>query len=81
MAKERFPIVEQLYKAHCQTKLPLTMMKVELDKNMKEIIPLCRMEELGGYAPLTEDKINGNVPLLNQPKWRFDFIKLHNKSI
>ena len=65
MAKERFPTVEQLYKAHRQIELPLAMMKVELDKNMKEIMPLCRMEELGGYAPFTEDEINGNVPLLN----------------
>ena len=65
LAEERFPKVEQLYEAHCQIELPLTMMKMELDKNMEDIMPLCRMEELGGYVPLTEDKISGNVPLSN----------------
>ena len=81
LAEERFPTVEQLYEAHRQTELPLTMMKVELDNNMEDIMPMCKMEELGGYAPLTKDEINGNVSLLNQPKWRLAFIKLHNKSI
>ena len=34
LAKERFPNVEQLYEAHHQTKLSLTLMKIEHDKNM-----------------------------------------------
>ena len=81
LAKERFPQVEQLYEAHFSTELPLKMMKIELDKNMKSHMPLCQMEELGGYAPLTKDEINGNEPLINQPKWRLALIKLHNKAL
>ena len=55
LAEQRFFQVEQIYKTHCQKKMPLTMIKIELDKNTKSHMPLCRMEETGGYAPLTED--------------------------
>ena len=57
------------------------MMKIELDKNMAIHMPLCRTEDLGRYNPSTEDEINGNTPLLNQPKWRLAYFKLHNQSI
>ena len=57
------------------------MMKIEQDKNMAIHMPLCRMEDLSGLRPITKDEINGNSPLLNQPKWRLALFKLHNQSI
>ena len=44
-------------------------------------MPKCRMENLGGYRPLSKDKINGNLPLINQPEWQIAFLCLHTKSI
>ena len=81
LAEEKLPHIEQLYEAHRQTELPLTMMKIELERNMGIHMPLCKMEELGGYKPLSEDEINDNIPLLNQPPWRIAFFHLHTKSI
>ena len=81
LAEEKFPHIEHIYEAPWQTELPLTMMKIELERNMGIHMPLCKMEELGGYKPLSKDEINGNVPLLNQPPWRIAFFHLHTKSI
>ena len=53
LAEQRFPHIKQLYEAHCHTDLPLTMMKNEQEKNMAIHMPLCQMEELGGYRPLS----------------------------
>ena len=50
LVKEQFPKVEKMYEAHCQTDLSLTLMKIEHDKNMKSIMPTCKMEEINGYA-------------------------------
>ena len=81
LAKQRFPQIEHLYEAHRQTQLPLTMMKIEQEQNMAIHMPLCQMEELGNYRPLSKDEINGNVPLLNHPSWRIAFLQLHTKAI
>ena len=48
LAEQRFPKVEKIYEAHRQTKLPLTRMKIELNCNMAKLMPLCKMEDLGG---------------------------------
>ena len=81
LAEQRFPQIDQIYEAHHQAKLPLNMMKIEQDQNMAIHMPFCQMEDLGKYKPLVEDEINGNTPLLNQPKWRLAYFKLHNQSI
>ena len=52
-----------MYEAHRQIELPLTLMKIDHDKNMQELMPTCRVEEIGGYAFLREAQINGD----NQP--------------
>ena len=57
------------------------MMKIDLERNIAIHMPFCQMEELGGYKPLSEDKINGNIPLLNQSLWCIAFFRLHTKSI
>ena len=44
-------------------------------------MPLNQMEELGNYRPLSEDEINGNIPILNQPSWRIAFLRLDTKAI
>ena len=79
--EQRFPNVEQIYEAHRQTKLPLVTMKIELERNMAKHMPLCQMEDLGGYKYLIKDELNGNTALLNHPKWRLAYIKLHNQAI
>ena len=75
------PTIDQIYEAHRQTEPPLNMMKIEQDRNMAIHMSICRMEDLGGYKPLTEDENNGNTPILNQPKWQLPFFKLHTQSI
>ena len=57
------------------------MKKIDLDRKMAKHMPLCQMEDLGWYKPLTKDEVNGNTALLNWPKWRLAFIKLHNQAI
>ena len=44
-------------------------------------MPKCKMEELGGYAPLTNEEINGDEPLAIQPLWRVSWINKHNAAI
>ena len=41
LAKQRFPKVEQIYESHQKTELPLIMIKIELDRNMAQHMPLC----------------------------------------
>lgn len=67
MAEQRFQKVEELYEAHRNLALPLPLLKLEQHMHLKELLPRCPMEELGGYQPLSEDEINGNAPLANQP--------------
>ena len=41
LTEQRFPHIKQLYEAHCQIELPLTMIKIEQEKNMAIHMPLC----------------------------------------
>ena len=43
LAKQRFPHIKQLYEAHRQTELPLTMVKIEHEQNMDTHMPLCHV--------------------------------------
>ena len=81
LAEEKFPQIEQLYEAHRQIDLPLAMMKIKQERNMAIHMPKCKLEDLGGYGPLSEDEINGNLPLINQSAWQTAFLHLHTKSI
>ena len=47
--KSKFDKVEQLYEAHRNSTLPLPLLKVELEMNMRDLMPKCPLEELGGY--------------------------------
>ena len=82
LVEEKFPQIEQLYKTHRQQiDLPLAMMKIEQERNMAIHMLKCKMEDLGRYRPLSEDEINGNLPLTNQLAWQIVFLCLHTKSI
>lgn len=48
-----------------EIQLWLPLLKLEQHMHLKELLPKCPMEELGGYKPLSEDEINGNAPLAN----------------
>ena len=52
-AIKKFSKIEQLYETHKQTTLPLVLLKFEHDKHLKELMPQCPLEQLGGYKPLT----------------------------
>ena len=80
-AIKQFPKIEQLYEVHKQTTLPLILLKFEHDKNLEELMPQCSMEQLGGYKSLTQDKINGRDPLLNQRLWHQAYIQKNTIAI
>ena len=80
-AKLKFKDVDALYQAHNQTTLPLLTLKLEVEMHTKRLMPKCRMEELGGFEPLTESEINGDEPLTNQPLWRVSWILKYNATI
>ena len=73
-AIKRFPKIEQLYETHKHTTLPLVLLKFEHDINLEELMPQCSLEQLGGYRSLTQEEINGQTPLLNQPLWCLAYI-------
>ena len=62
LVEQRFPEIDQIYESHHQIELPLNMMKIKQDKNMAIHMPLCQMEDLGGYRPLAKDEIIGSFP-------------------
>ena len=53
-AQTKFPNIEKMFEAHRLTSMPYAITKLEHDKRMADLMPICTMEELGGYAPLTK---------------------------
>ena len=56
LGEQRFPQVEHIYEAYQYTKLPLSMMKIELNKNMTGLMPLCIIENWVGTGPVQKMK-------------------------
>lgn len=80
-AKAKFDKVEDLYQAHRNSVLPLPLLKLEHELHLRDLMPKCQMEELGGYRALTEEEINGSTHLPNQPLWRLSWIQKHSAAI